>query len=83
MATLDAITLILIRLQITLDAASLLEMLDAVSERTLIMIHGTILFHIIFICTSVRYCFDGKRFNLRRLQAKSKVQTGARRVPLC
>ena len=24
---------------------------------------------------SIRYCFDGKSFNLRRLQAKSKVQT--------
>ena len=23
----------------------------------------------------IRYCFDGKLFNLRRLQAKSKVQT--------
>ena len=31
----------------------------------------------------IRYCFDGKLFNLRRLQAKSKVQTGARRVPFC
>ena len=25
--------------------------------------------------TPIRYCFDGKLFNLRRLQAKSKVQT--------
>ena len=24
----------------------------------------------------IRFCFDGKLFNLRRLQAKSKVQTG-------
>ena len=24
----------------------------------------------------IRYCFDGKLFNLRMLQAKSKVQTG-------
>ena len=24
---------------------------------------------------SIRYCFDGKGFNLRRLQAKSMVQT--------
>ena len=23
----------------------------------------------------IRYCFDGKLFNLRRLQAKSKMQT--------
>ena len=27
---------------------------------------------------SIRYHFNGKLFNLRRLQAKSKVQTGAR-----
>ena len=31
----------------------------------------------------IRYLFDGKLFNLRRLQAKSKVKTGVRRVPLC
>ena len=31
----------------------------------------------------IRYRFDGKLFNLRRLQAKSKVQTGARGVLLC
>ena len=31
----------------------------------------------------IRYRLDGKFFNLRRLQAKSKLQTGARRVLLC
>ena len=31
----------------------------------------------------IRYHFDGNLSNLRRLQAKSKMQTGARLVPLC
>ena len=31
----------------------------------------------------IRYRVDGKLFSLRRLQTKSKVQTGVRRVPLC
>ena len=31
----------------------------------------------------IKYRFDGKLFNLKRLQAKSKKHLGARRVPLC
>ena len=31
----------------------------------------------------IRYRFDGKLFNPKRLQAKSTVQTGARRVSRC
>ena len=32
-------------------------------------------FQVSDICFPIRYCFDGNIFNLRRLQAKTKVQT--------